>query len=257
MSDIDDIANIYSKDRQGRYQHQVHPDDIRTVDTITRPSKWGFDVFKTTMIALATIGKYTPYYIPSKNVPESIHFGNLRKYIDEMNTLIGQTGNEHIRMFLVDPNKHELVVGKRVGGDRTSTHQDWTFPVGRFGLRKAFTIHCHPTLDKMAVLSGRQETAHGLSGEDYKTFIGDTEQLAMLMTWGDNTMLVVKNTTTPNIINPTDVNRRVDALEKEFLNGRLTLDKVVDFNKTACLEFGLNLFIANKGTDLATRRSVV
>src|SRR5579859_7857039 len=106
-----DLAHLYNK--------RIHSEDEASVDQITLPKNWDFANFKRTIIACSRIGEgnKSPYYIPAKNVPETIHMGNLRKYIDELNGLSQQTGHELSRVFMTDTRKSELIAGKKVEGN--------------------------------------------------------------------------------------------------------------------------------------------
>ncbi len=224
----------------GLYSERIHPGDKRVIDSLTAPKNWDFSNFRKTLIVCSIVGEAnkSPYYIPASNIPETIHIGNMRKYIDELRRTSEQNGNEVSRTFMVDTKKSELVVGKKTKGEESKTSLDWS---NKEGLVRVLHIHTHPV-------------GAGFSGRDYTTFMADTEQMAMIMVLGESTFLALKNTATPNTITIKDVERRIKRLEDEFFpNEEITLEKIIEFNKMFCLESGLSLFIAQKGKDLAKR----
>ena len=103
-----------------------HPKDIEAIHRLTAPSRWDFSQFKNVLISLARVGHLVPLYIPSCNVPDSIHLGSLRKYVTELKDLQAQIGSESSRVFFVDRDKSELVAGRRTVGTWGETHLDWT-----------------------------------------------------------------------------------------------------------------------------------
>ncbi len=230
---IDGSNEIYSK--------RIHPKDEDYINRLTISKNWDFNDLKKVLIACSIVGygNKSPYYIPAHNVPETIHLGSLRKYIDDLNKTSKETKKEVCRTFMVNTENSQLIAGKRFIGAEDSTIQAW---YQQDGLMRTLSIHTHPT-------------GAGFSSTDYQTFVADPEQMVMIMTLGESTFMALKNTATPNKCNLKDVRRRIIDLEDEFFHETTSVEKVIEFNKTACLEFGLNLFVAQT-KDLAVRVNI-
>ena len=81
----------------------------------------------------------------------------------------------------------------------------------------------------------------------------------MLMAFGEEyLMIVLKTSATPNNIDSKRVDKRIQDIEREFLNsGKNMVTSVVDINKTVCTEFGLVMYLADdKSRDLLNRVEV-
>jgi hypothetical protein len=115
------------------------------------------------------------------------------------------------------------------------------------------TIHTHP------VINNYMFSAHGFSGQDYKSFLFDKREQFMFITYGDSARLVVlKTSVTPSNLDQKSIESRINETENDFLkNGNNMIQKVIDFNKMTCIEFGLTLYMASKDSnDLFTKIDV-
>jgi hypothetical protein len=235
------------------YVNNIHPEDAKKIDDLTTPRNWDYEQFKIVLVALGTVGGGQA--IPAKNRPNSIHLQNWRKHINDLVSRTRKNGREHARVVFVDKERHTLVFsGKITVGTATRTRLDMTSAPGRELYQAPIaSIHSHP-LDK------RTLAAHGFSGQDYRTFLGDPRQQAMLITYGEkNVMMILKTSVTPNNMSEASINRRIANCEEEFLTSSKShpLEKIVAFNKTVCMETGLTLYVADENSrDLFNRVSV-
>jgi len=105
---------------------------------------------------------------------------------------------------MVDITATQLVAGKKEEGETHEVKQGW---INKQGLVRALSIHTHPT-------------SAGFSDTDYKTFIGDSEQIAMIMTLGESTFLTLKNTGSPNNMVYKDVEKKNKQIKRRIFSKR-------------------------------------
>ncbi|MDP1743468.1 MAG: hypothetical protein Q8L51_01635 [Candidatus Amesbacteria bacterium] len=220
---------------------------------ITQPKHWDFSKFKEVLLTLGTLGKGTS--IPSVNCPKSIHLQGLRDTIDTLTSNTRKKGIEYAQTVLVDIERKSLVVGKITHGTATETVLNKSLQPGRERQQKMVgSIHTHP-------MNQGPEYSHGLSGQDYITFLSDPDQQFMMIAWGDDyRIMVLKTSVSPNNQNSNRIRDRIKDCEKDFLISSEggAFARVARFNKEACAEFGLILYLADsKSRDLFERVMVV
>lgn len=247
-----DFENYFSQQYGERkpYLGAIHPKDQATLDKLTESRNWDYGQFRNILVALAKVGKGQS--ITARNRPDSIHLQGLRKYIDELVDRSRKNGREHARVVLADTGKDSLVVsGKITVGSRHSVRLEVSRQPGREKFQRAIaSLHVHP--DSL--------TSHGLSGQDYKTFLADPEQQAMMIAYGTvNRIMVLKTTVTPNNLTERTIDQRIEDAESDYLenSAKHSVFRVVDFNKSVCSEFGLVMYMADeKSNDLFERVNV-
>lgn len=233
------------------YVGRVHPKDKQVIDRITQSRNWDYRQFRQAVVALATVGQYIPAY----NRPDSIHIQGLRPCIDELKAMTADKGKETARTVFADTQKKSLVVsGRTTVGSEHSVRLDVTPQKGRERYQKrALSVHVHP-------VGGVIGEGQGLSGQDYKTLLTDSEQQGMIMVFGDSVFIPMKTSVTPNNPNRESVERQVEEIKEDYLDNdksRPHIDRLVAFNKAVCSEFGLTLYMATPETkDLANRVEV-
>ncbi len=233
----------------GQYVDAINPKDRGVLERMTAPSNWDSSKFTEVMVALAKVGRGNA--VPAGNAPKTLHLQAIRPLIDTLVSRTRETNREHARVFFADIEKAILVGGKTTIGSESSAHLDFTKQTGREKLQKAvLTVHTHP--DDL--------TSHGLSGTDYRTFMSDPEQQAMMIAYGSaSRLMVLKTSVTPNNTWSKDSDVRLRGIEAEFMP---TIKKnpllgMVAFNKTVCLELGLTMYLANEtSNDLFERVNV-
>lgn len=233
------------------FKSQIDSSESQKLESLTRPSSWDYARFREVLIALGSLGAGRS--IPGSNAPETIHLQEWRDSIKDLLNRTNASNREHGRALFVDTGKGGLVMSGKISiGDRNSVRIDTSRQPGRERFQKVIaTIHTHPS-------SPGPPTTHGLSGGDYIDFLNNQTQQAMLMGYGDSSMLMsLKTSCTPNNMDLDDITHRLQRLEDEFVhqnNGRNIVQRVVDFNKMACVEFGLALYSASpKNRDLFER----
>ncbi len=224
------------------FKNQLGSQEQQLLETLTRPSSWDYARFREVLVTLGALGGGQS--VPGTNAPESIH---LQEWRDSLRDLLNRTkanNREHGRAVFVDTDKRGLVMSGKISiGDNHSVSIDTTRQPGRERFQRIIaTIHTHP-------YSPGSPTTHGLSGGDYIDFLHTQSQQAMLMGYGDSSMLMtLKTSCTPNNMATPDITPRLQKLEDEFIhqgNGRNVVQRVIDFNKMACVEFGLALYSAS------------
>ena len=234
------------------YVNSAHPEDKKTLEALTAPSNWDSDQFDRVMVALGLVGNGES--VPAINRPESVHLQKYRKFFEELLKRTKDAAREHARVIFVDRGENRVVMSNKISVGTVNEVKMHVIPQpGREKFQTLIgSVHTHPIDD--------QSLSHGLSGTDYKTFLSDPRQQFMIITFGENVrMMVLKTSATPNNISVERTQQRIAALEKEFFRmGGSSQVQIVDFNKTACLEFGLTLYMANKtSNDMFTRVNVV
>jgi len=247
-----DFENVFSQQPRTEkpYLGAIHSKDQETLDRLTEPRNWDYAQFRSILVALAKVSNAQS--ITARNRPNSIHLQGWRKCIDDLVDRSRKSGKEHARVILADTEKDSLVVsGKITIGSRDSVRLDVSRQPGREKFQKAIaSLHVHP--DNL--------TSHGLSGQDYKTFLSDSEQQVMMIAYGKaNRIMVLKTTVTPNNLDESAINRHIEDVESEYINNsnKHPVLRVVDFNKSVCSEFGLVMYMADeKSSDLFERVNV-
>jgi len=228
--------NIYTKSISLEYQNEL--------EKLTQSKDWDSSQFNKIITMLSLLGNGQS--IPAFNRPETIHLQSYRKYFEDLLSKTKETNKEHGRAILVDQEKKLVIMsGKITVGDEKGCMIDPSPQLGKEKIQNLIgTIHTHP-IDKNSFFSF---TSHGFSGQDYKSFLSDSRQQFMIITYGDSSrLLVFKTSVTPNRLEINSIEKRINGTENEFLKEKGLIEKkVVDFNKMACLEFGLTLYIANK-----------
>jgi hypothetical protein len=235
------------------YLGKTHPEISKILDELTLPRNWDFDRFKRVFLALGIIGNGQA--LPAPNRPDSVHFQGFRRYVDGLIQRTRQNGEEHAQPVFVDLDYRGFVMGKVTHGKENEVRLDIDKQPGRERFQRLIgSVHTHPS-------GVSPDTAHGLSGQDYRTLLSDPSQQLMMITWGNEyRMLILKTSVTPNNLKPAQVDAKVKACEDEFLRDstKLQIIRVVEFNKTICAEFGLTMYLADiNSRDLFNRVNVV
>lgn len=231
---------------------KVHPRDQETVDRLTKSRNWDYPQFRRVVVALATVGQY----IPSYNRPDSICIQGLQPFIKNLKTMTAQRGKETARAVFADIGRKTLVVsGKTTVGTEKQGRLDFTPQPGRERWQKgSLSIHAHP-------VATSDRSGHGLSNEDYFTLLSDRQQLGMFMVFGESVFLALKTSVTPNNLSESSIKERINDAWHDYLEAGKARDnvmeRVVNFNKAVCSEFGLTLYLATVKTgNLANRVEV-
>ena len=247
-----DFENMFSQQQRERkpYLGAIHPKDQEALDRLTEPRNWDYGQFRSILVALAKVGNGQS--ITARHRPDSIHLQGWRQYTDDLVERSRESGKEHARVILADTDKDSLVVsGKITVGSKHSVRLDVSRQPGREIFQKAIaSLHVHPD----------SPTSHGLSGQDYKTFLADSEQQAMMIAYGKaNRIMVLKTTVTPNNLTESTIDQRIKDAEGDYLENstKHPVLRVVDINKSVCSEFGLVMYMADeKNNDLFERVNV-
>ncbi len=210
----------------------IHPEDRKAIDAITGSKNWDYKRFKSTLIALGTVGNGE--HVPAYNRPDSIHVQGWREFIDDLNHRSDTDNVEYSRGIFVDHSKQSLFFSDKIyKGNYKSARLILDSPPSRPSSTPIGSIHTHP---------GNEGSAFGFSDADYNVFLTDKRQLY--------------NMPTENIT------KRVDSLKKEFFDfprtfGMPAEKRIMEFNKKVCVEFGLTLYKASpQDRDLLSRIEV-
>ncbi|OGC03310.1 hypothetical protein A2276_00090 [candidate division WOR-1 bacterium RIFOXYA12_FULL_43_27] len=188
-------------------------------------------------------------YLEARTRPDTIKIGFLSQITRRLSDLTRGSGLEHARTFLVSTLESKLIASNEITrGTETSVKLSWSFPSTFLNAyKRSGFVHTHP---------GSETAGLHFSGRDFKTFIGDEEQVFMMVAWQQTTMLVLKTTATPRL-NQEAMERTIDKLEREYLFGRRSLVELMAFTKQVCVEFGLVLYMAySSNPDVANRIEV-
>ncbi len=239
--------------REKIYVEKINPRDKATIENITKPRNWDYQLFKEVNTALSIVPEGN--FVPASNRPETIHLQGFSEDISKLQQLSKNDGNEYACPIFSDIDKKTFVRGKITVGNKTEVIIDSTPQPGREKYQKCVaTIHVHP-LDSNSYIA-----AHGFSGTDFKTFLSSRTQKFMIMTWGENKLLALKTSVTPNHLSRLAIDTRIKDISEDFLSKSTpstVFKKVVDFNKEVCTEFGLTLYNADKqNRDLFSRVNV-
>lgn len=237
--------------------HSIHPEDKLVLDNLTQSKNWDSPKFRQVLITLGTLGRGVS--VPSYNRPDSVHLQGWHDIVDDLSTRAKVNGVEYSRTLFVDTKLQKLQFSPRVvPGSEFSVSLDWTPP--DTSRSKDFVdmgmLHTHPSNDKTYF------SAHGFSGADYVSFIANPEpQVSMIVYGAKNRILLMKTSVTPNNLSAENVKRDIGKLEKEFLadvkSSSDAVLSVINFNKVACVEYGLTMYTADQKTrDQFTRINV-
>lgn len=235
------------------YVSRIHPEDVQVLDQLTQPKSWDFKQFRKVLIALGIVGNGQA--IPAPNRPDTIHLQGLKQYTDDLLKRTKVNDREHAQVVFVDTDRKSLVMsGKITIGSATETRLDTTKELGREKFQRIIgSLHTHP-------VTGNSMAAHGLSGQDYRTFLNDPEQQMMMIAYGESTlMMVLKTSATPNNLSEEAVDGHMKSCEQDYLDAssEYPIQKIVDFNKGVCMELGLTMYLADqRSRDLFTRVEV-
>jgi len=229
--------NIPSVDRYS--ERKLHKDDEQIFREMLKPRHWDFGKFKEVLVTSSILETY-PY-----NTPESIHFGKLRKFVDDLKKKTSETNKEHARGCFVNLKEKKLTFGKTTRGDEHSGRINWDTPESSASnYKRTMSFHTHPT-----IYSGLH-----LSPTDYVTFLNDPEQVCMLINCADTELLVLKSSRTPDAFNLQALQKEVESNTKEFLPQDSKLQDIIRFNKAVCIDNALSLYMAtSKNRDLAEK----
>lgn len=231
-----------------------HPNDLKVLEQLTENKHWDSGQFNQVMVALGVLGGGQA--VPARNRPESIHLQNYRRVFEDLLKRSKETDKEHCRTIFVDKEKRSIVMSEKISiGTENRVIMHTTPQPGREKFQKLIgSVHTHP-LGK-----GLDFSAHGLSGQDYRSFLSDPRQQFMIITYGGSVrMLVLKTSVTPNNIGVNFIERKISTIETDsFGSEKFSISQIVKFNKGVCLEFGLTFYKANKeSNDLFDRINVV
>lgn len=144
-----------------------------------------------------------------------------------------------------------MISDKTYIGDATSCQVITQLPhPEKLGIERLVAdIHVHPGF----------LNSHGLSNADYSSFISESREIAKIITWSGGTMMALKTTATPNNLDPETVTKQVAVINHDFYVAPFKdpFQKIIDFNKAICTEFGMTLYLAPiNNRALATRVDV-
>ncbi len=235
---------------------RIHPEDKKTLDEMTKPRNWESLRIRQVLISLGTVGGGIS--VPSYNRPDTIEIKGWHDIVEDLSKRSKELGVEHSRPLFVDARNQKLQFANKICvGTHGQVITDWTPPdtsrsrdFARIGL-----VHTHPS-GKEAYL-----TAHGFSGSDFISLLSNPEQQVSMISYGDNNrILLLKTSVTPNNLSAENIRRDIKVLEDEFLGKLKTgsvvqaMQSVVDFNKAACTEYGLTMYVADKNSNDTFKR---
>lgn len=220
------------------YARSMHPEDAETLDLMTQPKSWDYHKFSEVMVALGIVGEGN--FIPARNAPESVHLQGWREFINDLQNKTRTTGKEYARTILSDFERKKLVMGKITSGTEGSVMIDVSKQPGREKFqRRIATLHTHPL----------ELTAHGLSDQDYRAFLSDAEQQAMLIAYGEGCLIMIMKTsvTSANLSRNT-LEKIIKDCEADFLRRESSsiFESMIEFNREMCIELGLTMYMATK-----------
>ena len=225
---------------------------LKALETLTASKNWDSDQFARIMATLGIIGHGQA--IPAPNRPETIHLQRYRKAFEELLRRTQETGREHARTFFADTESTDLVMSNKISVGTDRKVRLYMAPEKGKEHVQTFigSVHTHP------VAEGR--LSHGLSEEDYLSFLPDKREQFMIVVFGASVrMLILKTLVTPNNILPERIKRRIIEISREFFKPDKDWgEQLVTFNKVVCTEFGLTFYLADQKTnDLFSRMNVV
>lgn len=233
------------------YFNSIHPKAREVLEALTQSKNWDSSEFNKIMVVLKLLGDGQS--IPSINTPETLHLQLYRKFFEDLLEKTKQTNREHGRAILVDKEKQSVVMSGKISiGNINSTMIDAQPQPGREKIQSLIgTIHTHPSEGENVF------SVHGFSHQDYKTFLLDNRQQFMVVVYGESIRLIVmKTSVTPNNMRKEVLEKQIDSIETELSNNNI-IERIIQFNKIACIEFGLVFYMANKkSNDLFTKVKV-
>jgi hypothetical protein len=228
---------FYDQNAGAYIQERVHPEDKKTIESLTSPRNWDTDRFKKVITALGLLGGKIA--VPASNRPDSIDLSGWQTWHQVTGELLqlSQGGNEHARAIFADPVKAIPFFSDKISvGDGAKGFIDFSRPLSRPGSERVGSIHIHPILNT---------TQHGLSIRDYLSFLTDKKQQFMSIAFGNrNQILPLKTTATPNNSDPVFVEKELKQIENETIFNKSTvpMERIVKFNKLVCTTFGLTYY---------------
>ena len=226
------------------YFESTHLENLKKLELLTQAKNWDSSQFNKIIIALGILGKGQSF--PAINTPETIHLQAYRKYFDDLLNRTKETSREHSRAIFIDKEKQSVVMSGKISiGDEKSTILNTSAQPGREKFQDLIgTIHTHPTANENIF------SAHGFSGQDYKSFIFNRKEQFMIVTYGESArLLVLKTSVTPNNLKQESIEKRINTIGEDFFKNENHIKELIDFNKMACVEFGLTLYMANKSSN--------
>jgi hypothetical protein len=237
---VDDFAETYV--------NQLHDNDAKILEELTTPRHWEYDRFKKVMVSLARTSKGN--HTPAINRPDSINIQNLRKYVDNLMGKTKISRLEYGQTVFADTQRESFVVSKTIKeGSNDEVDLIWDYEPGRkFFQKRTLSFHTHP--------QGEGYVVNGFSDTDYSGFMNDLEQQAMLIAYGDEVLMVMKTSVTPNNLSKESTKRRIKECSQDFYfdSGKPSKQAIVDFNKEICIELGLVLYRADAQDKNVMRR---
>jgi hypothetical protein len=237
------------------YLNDTHPENLKVLDKLTEPRNWNYEDFKQVITSLAL----TRQYVPARNRPDSIHIQGLRPCLDNLFDLAKKHGVEIAQPIFSDIEKRDFTLGrttKGVGNDsKHSVRLDTRRQPGReFKQRLSLSAHIHP--------EGTEGLGNGLglSDQDFLILLSDPNQIGMIMRVGKTLFMALKTSVTPNNMKAKSVERQIQQAKTDYIdrNTKTDLERLTDFNKAVCAEFGMVLFMATEQSrDLMERVNVV
>ncbi|MFA6982196.1 MAG: hypothetical protein WC243_04210, partial [Patescibacteria group bacterium] len=220
------------------YRSAPHPEVQKALGVLTEGKDWDYSRFRSVLLSLAKIG--SAQAIPASNSPDSIDVSGWTPYVDELQRRTGSNGKEHARAVIADTSSLRLLMSPVIAGTDNNVSVHFILPAEQAKFQKAIAyIHTHTN----------DMTAHGLSDGDYRTFLFDPDQQAMLLAYGNgNRIMILKTSVTPNNLSRERIATRIlDAREDYFLFAPNPVSAVVDFNRAVCSEYGLVMYKSVEG----------
>jgi hypothetical protein len=221
-------------------------------ESVTAGKNWSSEQFKKAMIVLSAL----KVPVPSYNRPESFDLGRMADFSDDLQRRTNINGREHSRLMLADWEANRFLAHGQIHiGTEISVKTPLTKQPGREAFQVyAGLLHTHP-VPNVEIFD--RQYLH-LSGEDFRSLLTTEEMLFMLARYGDENLIALKTTATPNCTNER-FDEIVGDLEQEFINnptqGTFT-QQTVKFTKHVCLETGLTLYRTPPNSSIAKREPV-
>ncbi|MFH0863960.1 MAG: hypothetical protein V1858_02655 [Candidatus Gottesmanbacteria bacterium] len=215
------------------------------IEQLTAPKYWDFQRFKNIEIVLAA----TDSYLPAYNRPDFINLGPFRTYRNELRDNTDRTHHEWGMLVIADtdPRSSTLFVTKSVEGTGHSVTLEVKYQPGRDQFQKNIgLLHSHnvPKDAKAETKTGQLS----FSGKDYFNLLVNQNMQFFLLIYGETALLALKTAATPNNMSEEKLTKRLDSLRDEFMRKKRGSfrERLVDFNKQVCIEFGMTLYLSSK-----------
>lgn len=229
------------------YQETIHPDNIKDLEAIMGSSAtWDSDRLKAVLVALGTLAPGSS--MRNEKRPESIHIQKLRPPIKELGEQATRTNERIARVIRVDKSDGTLKFGRMTQGFEGDARPDKAIPSGKENVQRTVGVaYAHPK---------DQLYGDGFTRGEFKIFLVDNEQQVMVLTRGEDTLMVAKTNLTQNNLSAESIDRRVEDTFKNTMDdeaaGRTMVDRFQSFNREMCITMGMQLYFAD-----ASRRDLL